>query len=151
QRHDLSRVRQVRCSFVELLANGIHHRYQHDKSGDGEDRAQKSAMRITKPTSRALSGNTLLIVLVLMGILTLALGVYLNLTSSENKQTLRSQCWNSALPWAEAGIEEAMSQIAMNTNNFALDGWTKVGTNNLYLKQRTNGSDFYMVGISGKP
>jgi Tfp pilus assembly protein PilX len=106
---------------------------------------------IPRINQRRTAGNTLLIVLMLMGILTLGMGVYLNLTSTENKRAMRSSCWNAALPLAEAGIEEAMSHLARNTNDYSLDGWVKSGTNHLYLKSRTNGADYYSVEIAGDP
>jgi len=103
-----------------------------------------------KPRS-AQSGSALILVLMFAGILTLVLGVYLNMTSTETKQAARSLVWNSALPIAEAGIEEAMSHIANNTNDYAVDNWIQQGTNDLYFKERTLGLDKYSVIIAGSP
>jgi len=102
----------------------------------------------TRPAQSA--GNTLLIVIMFVGILTLALGSYLALTSGENQSVMRSRCWNAALPLAEAGIEEAFSQINNNAGNYGADGWTAAGTN-AYTKQRTFGNDSYTVMIEGTP
>jgi hypothetical protein len=84
------------------------------------------------------------------GILTAALGTYLALTSRENKAVMRSLCWNSALPLAEAGIEEALSHLSKNYWNYAADGWTPTGGSN-YFKQRVLGDSYVDVTLSGTP
>src|SRR5205823_6632166 len=81
---------------------------------------------------------------------TLVLGSYLALTSNQGQAAVRSRYWNSALPVAEAGIEEALSQIYNNAGNYGADGWSLAGTN-LYTKHRNLGSDYYNVSISGTP
>jgi hypothetical protein len=104
-------------------------------------------MRILKPKSGE-AASTLLVVVMFVGILTLALGSYLAMTSNESQSVLRSRCWNAAMPLAEAGIEEAMSQIQINAENYLADGWANSGAN-LYTKRRDLGSDYYIVSISG--
>jgi hypothetical protein len=104
-------------------------------------------MKILPKLSR--SGNTLLIVMLFTGILTIGLVSYLRLSSGENASVVRSLRWNAALPLAEAGIEEALSQLNKHTNDFSLDGWTQSGT--VYSKQRTLGDDYYIVHIDGAP
>src|SRR5262245_48963565 len=94
-------------------------------------------------------GHTLLVVMMMAGILTAAFGTYLSLTSKENKSVMRSLCWNSALPLAEAGVEEALSHMTRNLNDYSADSWTKNGTN--YSKQRSLGDSYYTVTISGSP
>src|SRR6185503_11226096 len=91
------------------------------------------------------AGSTLLAVLLLTGIILLALGTYLALASQEHRTVKRSLCWNAALPMAEAGIEEALSQLKQNTTNFEADGWS---TN--HIKQRTLTNGFYNVNFSGR-
>jgi hypothetical protein len=86
---------------------------------------------------------------VLTGIVTLALGSYLAMTSNENQLVMRSRCWNAALPLAEAGVEEAFSHINKNASDYAADGWNVSGTN--YSKQRYLGNDYYTVTVSGAP
>ena len=93
------------------------------------------------------AGTTLLVVMMIAGIILLALGSYLNLSSQENRTVKRSLCWNAALPMAEAGIEEALSQLKQNTTNFAADGWT---TNQ--IKTRSLGTNgYYVVNFVGQP
>jgi Tfp pilus assembly protein PilV len=91
------------------------------------------------------AGSTLLVVMLLLGIILLALGTYLALASQESRTMKRSLCWNAALPMAEAGIEEALSQLKQNTTNFAADGWT---TNHIKHRSLTNG--YYIVSFSGR-
>jgi hypothetical protein len=91
------------------------------------------------------AGSTLLAVMILLGIIMLALGTYLALASQESRTVKRSLCWNAALPMAEAGIEEALSQLKQNTTNFAADGWT---TNHVKRRSLTNG--YYSVNFSGR-
>ena len=104
-------------------------------------------MRVIEKRTAGESGNSLLIVMVTIGLLIAALGTYLTLTSQENSTVMRSMCWNNALPLAEAGIEEAMSHLARNTNGYAIDGWAANGTN--YYKQRFLSNDFYNVNFHG--
>lgn len=92
------------------------------------------------------SGSTLLAVMITAGVILLGLGTYLALAATEHRLVKRSLCWNAALPMAEAGIEEALSQLEQNTNNFEADGWT---TN--HFKQRAFTNGYYMVGFSGRP
>jgi hypothetical protein len=91
------------------------------------------------------AGNTLVVVMMIAGIVLLALGSYLTLSSQENRTVKRSLCWNAALPMAEAGIEEALSQLKQNTTNFEADGWT---TNHIKQRPLTNG--YYIVNFSGR-
>jgi hypothetical protein len=102
---------------------------------------------LKKRNSRQEAGNSLLIVMVIIGLLIAALGTYLTMSSQENNTVMRSACWNNAMPLAEAGIEEAMTHIVRNTNGYAVDGWSANGTN--YYKQRFLSNDFYNVSFHG--
>ncbi len=97
------------------------------------------------------AGTVFLIVMATIAIVSIiCLGSYLSLASQENQTVARSLAWNTAMPLAEAGAEEALSQITKNTGNFAADGWTAQGPN-LYAKQRTLSTGYYNVTISGSP
>jgi hypothetical protein len=97
------------------------------------------------------TGTTLIITLVTAGILAAVLGTYLRMTSQENLKVKRSVGWNAALPMAEAGIEEACSQINANMSGYWNDGWTFNTTNFTYNKTRFLGDSYYSVGINGWP
>jgi len=92
------------------------------------------------------AGNTLLVVLLITGMLVAATGTYLDLIMQEHSTVKRSLSWNAAMPMAEAGIEEVLSHLNRNTNNYLADGWT---TN--YARERTLGHGSYSVSFSGNP
>ena len=83
------------------------------------------------------------------GILTAAMGTYLCLTMQEHQTVKRSLSWNAALPMAEAGIEEALSHLNINTNNWSADGWTTNSAGE-HLKQHSLGDGSYSVNFSGR-
>jgi hypothetical protein len=101
-------------------------------------------------TSRQ-SGSVLLIVTFIAGVLALMLGTYLAMTSQENVTVKRSIGWNAALPMAEAGIEEACSQVTVNMAGYWNDGWTFNTTNMMYNKTRYLGDSYYSVDLNGWP
>src|SRR5438067_7032234 len=106
-------------------------------------------MKTHSPRPSQESGSALLVVMMISGILVAALGTYLTLAANENQTVIRSLGWNSALPLAEAGIEEALSHLNANVYNYANDGWSQNGTN--YSKGRSFGNDSYSVTLSGSP
>src|SRR5438874_7787723 len=93
--------------------------------------------------------SALIIVMMLSGAIAAALGTYLTLASNENQTVIRSLNWNSALPLAEAGVEEALSHLNANLYNYATDGWAQSGSN--YSKTRFVGDGRYSVNVSGAP
>src|SRR5213594_4210968 len=74
-----------------------------------------------------------LIVSITVGMMLIA---YLAMVSNQHKFSQRSQVWNNSLAMCEAGMEEALAHInnINTTSNFAVNGWTKIGTN--YYKSR---------------
>jgi hypothetical protein len=94
-------------------------------------------------------GSVLLVSLLTAIVIGVALGSYLTLTSHQNQSVFRSKIWNEGIAVAEAGIEEALTQIHYyGTTNFAPNGWTW-GTDGCYHKERTVGSDdaYYNVAV----
>ena len=97
---------------------------------------------------RSNHGSTLLLSMVTVGIMSLSLASYLVLIETQSNATMRSLSWNSGIPVAEAGIEEALTQISVNgTNSFANNGWTPT-QGKYYLKTRTIDGQPCIVGIS---
>jgi hypothetical protein len=105
----------------------------------------------TKRNISRETGTTLVITLVTAGILGAVLGTYLSMTSQENLKVKRSIGWNTALPMAEAGIEEACSQVNANMSGYWNDGWTFDSTRFVYNKTRYLGDSYYSVDLSGWP
>ncbi len=88
--------------------------------------------------------------LVLGAIMGAALASYLGIVRSQHRAVARSVAWNTALPVAEAGVEEALAHLNFESNKVA-SGWVLVGTN--YVKSRTNtvAGTRYEVSISPDP
>jgi hypothetical protein len=101
----------------------------------------------------SLHGNSLLVALVLATGLGIGLASFLGYASNQNRQTMRSQAWNLALPAAEAGVEEAMAHLAQTDpkvdDDLISSGWVKTGKKASlsgregYYKTRTLSSDSY--------
>jgi len=98
-----------------------------------------------KPSqAKSTTASVLMIVLVGLGITCLIIGTFMSLSSQRSLVSARSLAWNDAMPVAEAGLEEALTQIqyAMPPTN----GWTL--TNNIYTKTRAspfNDTNVYYV------
>jgi len=83
-------------------------------------------------------------------IIGLALASYLTLTSNQHLAVFRSTSWNGGIPVAEAGIEEALTQIYYTgITNLSANNWTW-GTDRYYHKTRSVGNDgsYYEVAIN---
>ncbi|MBI2947623.1 MAG: hypothetical protein HYY23_08245 [Verrucomicrobia bacterium] len=92
------------------------------------------------------AGSALLITLVTTSILGVYLAAYLNLVSTQNMSTMRSVQWNTAIPIAEAGVEEALTHLYYNPMVRTGNGWNLV--NGAYRKERVLGSRKYVTSIS---
>ena len=94
-------------------------------------------------------GSTLFICLVACLIAGIVLASYLTLVSNRFNMSMRSKCWNEALPVLEAGIEEGMTHLHDDTNVTA-NGWAPgvVSGQTVYRKTRTfpDGS-YYQVTL----
>ena len=93
------------------------------------------------------TGSTLVVTLVVAFVLGIAICSYLTLLSSRNKIAMRSTAWNTAIPAAEQGIEEALAHLHADPAVPAANGWitTNVAGQMGYWKRRTNsdGSFFF--------
>ena len=112
-------------------------------------------------SNRRPQGNTLILTLVMCLTIGTVLASYLALLGSRYKVTLRSQCWNAAVPVLEAGIEEALTHLQDDPNQPMANGWTlgTISGQTVYSKQRTfsDGSYFSVniyngsIGASNSP
>jgi hypothetical protein len=100
------------------------------------------------------AGSVLLTTMVITGILGFALASYLTMISTQNRSVWRSQVWNSTIPVAEAGIEEAIVHLNKScvTNDITsaavdwnADGWTSVSGG--VQMTRWLGENHYVVTI----
>ena len=102
------------------------------------------------PTPRAAgeTGSAIFVTLVVAGVVALTLAAYLSWANTQNKLASRSECWNAALPVAEAGLEEALTQLHYTgISNLFTNGWT-AGTNGWYYKKNyVDAKQYYEVHI----
>jgi hypothetical protein len=91
-------------------------------------------------------GGVLLVTLSVTIILGTALASYLKLVEYQNRSVMRSQYWNSAIPAAEAGVEEALAHLNyLGDGDRATNGWQL--QNGTYRMSRTVGSSRYEVSM----
>src|SRR5262245_25150930 len=99
-------------------------------------------------TKSQTEGSVLLVSLLTASVLGVALGSYLTLTANQHQSVFRSTTWNEGIPVAEAGIEEALTQIQyFGITNFS-GNWTW-GLDRCYHMQRYVGDEgaYYDVAI----
>lgn len=104
-------------------------------------------MRISRQQRNG--GSTVLISLVACLIAGIVLASYLTLVSNRFSTSMRSKCWNEALPVLEAGIEEGMTHLHDDSRPGA-NGWTKgtISGQTVYTKQRNfSDASYYYVTI----
>lgn len=92
-------------------------------------------------------GSVVLIVVVTSAILGMSLASVLRLAANQHRSVARSRAWNLAIPVAEAGIEEALAQIARNTNiaGMSVNGWYEEG--GAFVKTRYLGENRFETRI----
>src|SRR5687767_3080125 len=102
-------------------------------------------MRISAQKER---GSVLLTTLIITGLVTVTVLGLLAVAQQQNYFAARSATWNSEIPIAEAGIEEAMAHLNSRPRAYATNGWTVVGSN--YVKSRLVGTnlDYFYTTIS---
>ncbi len=91
-------------------------------------------------------GSALLVTLVVSAVVGISIFAYLSLVHTQNLSIARSQAWNYSMAIAEAGIEEALTQIRKNWGHLDRDGWTESG--GCFVKQRTLDEGYYQVMVS---
>jgi hypothetical protein len=94
------------------------------------------------------NGSALFVALSICMVVGIILAGYLFLTSNRFQMTVRSADWNAAIPVLEAGVEEAMTHIARDTNQPTANNWTSATIQSVqaYTKTRTfsDGSYYYV-------
>lgn len=105
-------------------------------------------------------GSVLPVTLLVAMIIGITLAAFMDLSRSQHMAVIRSAVWNSCIPLAEAGVEEALTQVYLNRTNLASQGWS-VSNNGLamsngvilagtvyYRRRNLNGGN-YLVAIQG--
>jgi Tfp pilus assembly protein PilX len=94
-------------------------------------------------------GGVLVGVLIIGVVVSTVLIAMVSLVTQEHRMLAKSTTWNSALPLAEAGLEEAMSHLRqVGVGPRSVNGWTLTSVTNVYL-MRTNSEGIYKVLING--
>lgn len=107
----------------------------------------KTALSFNKRSER---GSVLAMALIFAVLCGVVLGSYMTLISSDNKSISRSQSWNCALAYAEAGVDEALAQINASPTDFSANSWGgSGGTYGPVTRSMNNG--YYSVSIVGGP
>lgn len=95
-------------------------------------------------------GAALVVTLIFAVSCVVVLGTYLTLVSADAKNVSRSQNWNCALAYAEAGVDEALAQINASPDDFSANSWgSSSGTYGPITRSLDKGS--YSVSIVGGP
>ena len=107
-------------------------------------------MKIDHSRYRQESGYILLMTVGFVLVVGILLGSYLLLSTQEDRLVVRSECWNSSLTVAEAGVDEALAQMNASPNDFSANGWsgssgTTIGTFSPGTRTMADGS--YVVKI----
>src|ERR1019366_6525772 len=101
------------------------------------------------PSKKREEGSVLVTTLIVCVVIGTLLASYLTLMSTRYKLTVRSKCWNAAMPVLEAGLEEALTHLHAEPGSPSANGWTAgtVGGQPVYTKQRSfaDGSYFYVT------
>lgn len=101
--------------------------------------------------NRHAQGSMLVISMAVAAIIGISLASYLTLTANQCKSVTRAQAWNTAMTVAEAGVEEALTQLCCaGTNRLWQDNWTQ-GADGMYRKTRTLSADKGYYGVAIQP
>ena len=98
---------------------------------------------------RGERGNVLFMTMIFCGVVGAVLLSYLTFMQARVKVRARSQAWNTAMPLAEAGVEEAFTHLRRDISAPVANGWTNevIGGQTANTKRRTfpDGSYFYAM------
>lgn len=99
--------------------------------------------------NKAREGSMLAVTLVATSLLGVGLASYLTLVTSQSRSVARSLAWNSAIPIAENGLEEGLTQIYYGGTNTPGNNWTNT-TGRTYQKTRSVNADgsYYLVTVN---
>ena len=90
----------------------------------------------------------LTIVLVIVVLTGMTLASYLDLVSNQNRSIQRSLAWNTGVPIAEAGIEEALAHLNKNGTNRIGDGWELAADGTNVWRERFIGDSKFQVYVN---
>jgi hypothetical protein len=109
-------------------------------------------MKIKFQTSRGERGSVLFVTLGFCGVLGICMGSYLYMVQTQRLGVARAQAWDTAIPVAEAGVEEALAHLnsGVTTNSLATNTWVSLDSG---IVGKTNflGANYSVVSIQTAP
>jgi Putative Ice-binding-like adhesive domain len=121
---------------------------RHLQRIDGRLKTAPSCGGLLPSRSASQSGSAIFVTLVVAGVVGLTLAAYLSWANTQNKLAFRSQCWNAALPMAEAGLEEALTHLHdVGLTNLPSNGWASRSNGWYFKKNYVDGRGYYEVNI----
>ncbi len=82
-------------------------------------------MKTLSPRSSSRrAGSVMVVTLLIAMIIGITLAAFMDLSSAQHRSVVRSGVWNSCIPLAEAGLEEAFTHAYLNGTNLASQGWS---------------------------
>jgi len=118
-------------------------------------------MKLAIPShSSRRRGSVLMGTLLISLVIGVTLASFLDLTGAQHRATMRSQVWNSCVPLAEAGLEEALVHVYLNSTNLGSQGWSTTASGltlsngvslagTVYYRQRSLNGGSYIAAIQG--
>src|SRR6185436_9078782 len=97
---------------------------------------------------RQTNASVLLATICATVIVAVALIGYLHMSTHQQKVTARSQVWNLCLPFAEAGVEEALTHCYLDFTAWASQGWNYNAGSRTYFKTNALPQGYYHVGFT---
>lgn len=83
----------------------------------------------TQPLHKSSDQGSALVITMTLGVILLVIvGSYLRLLGTQKNLVLRSESWNASLTMAEAGVEEALTQLNSGATNLSANGWGGSGS-----------------------
>jgi hypothetical protein len=110
-------------------------------------------MRINQFERAGESGSVFLVAIGMTALFALVIASYLTLVEGHSASVARSQSYNSAIPVAEAGVEEALSLLNKGgvwSNNLTADGWSSMAGNTTTKSNLVSNAAYYQVTISNQ-
>jgi hypothetical protein len=115
-------------------------------------------MKISRSKRAEEKASVFLVAMGMTALFALVLSSYLTLVAGQADSVSRSQNYDTAIPVAEAGVEEALALINKNggattwTNSLASDGWSTMTASNTTTKSNlVFGANYYLVTVSNPP
>lgn len=100
----------------------------------------------TQPIHKSSDQGSALVITMTLGVILLVIvGSYLRLLGTQKNLVLRSESWNASLTMAEAGVEEALSQLNSGATNLSANGWGGAGSVFGPVARRLEGGSYSVI------